>query len=398
MKTTRKLRFAAAIALAFAATTAAAVSITPTDVKINGSANMLVPHYNISGADPNCCGIVVRIYDAARTTQYGEMEYTAPQLLTNGSHELGLYLDGTGLVADKVEDGKPSIYIEMSVVDNCTRTETGPLVLATSGIAYGDDKPSGGGSSGGVRHYQKAQTLTGVVWTDSGVAVVSIKTGKASKDGVVSVGGSVMGMDGKKLSVKSAKLRADASERLSGTLQVKGGSTIDVTIDEDEMWGYWKGMKFNSGSDSVGGAFDAGRELTFYFPDGISADDWPAGTVLDLLPEGEPAMVVNGKWSFAKAASVKWAKPKSMALAPEIYDPASGKGLVVDESKGSNLSGLKLTYTPKKGTFKGSFKVYAIQGGKLKKYTAKVTGIVVNGSGFGIATGKGLGSFSVEID
>ena len=106
----------------------------------------------------------------------------------------------------------------------------------------------------------------------------------------------------------------------------------------------------------------------------------------------------NGKWAFAKAAGVKWAKPKKGTILA-IYDEASGKGLVVDTSKGrTNLSGLKLAYTPKTGTFKGSFKVYAIQNGKLKKFTARVTGIVVNGTGYGIATGKGMGSFPVEID
>ena len=380
------------------AMSAVAVTITPTEVTINGSRNALFPHYEISGATSDCGGLLVRVYDAARTTQYVEMVYSSPELATSGSHDVALFLDGTGLVADEVEDGNPSIYIEMSVVDSCTITEAGYLVLATSGIAYGDEKPGSGKGPATTRHYKKAQTLTGVVWTDDGVAVLSVKTGKINKRGVVSVGGSIMGMDGRKLTVKSAKLQADENERLHGTLQVKDGSTIDITIDEDEMWGTWNGASFKSGSDSVGGAFDAGRSLTFYFTDNIAKDAWPDGTVVDLLPESEPVEVKNGKWSVAKAASVKWAKPKNVILAPEIYDEASGKGLIVDESKGTNLSGLKLTYTPKKGTFKGSFKVYAIQNGKLKKYTAKVTGIVVNDTGHGIATGKGLGSFSVEID
>lgn len=380
------------------AMSAVAVTITPTEVTINGSRNALFPHYEISGATSACGGLVVKIYDAARTTQYVEMAYSRPELVMSGSHSIGIFLDGTVLNADDVEDGNPSIYIEMSVADFCTITETGYQVLAASGIAYGDDKPSSGKGPATTRHYKKAQTLTGVVWTDDGVAVLSIKTGKISKKGVVSVGGSIMGIDGKKITVRSVKLQADESERLHGTLQVKDGSTIDITIDEDEMWGTWNGLPFRSGDDSVGGPFEAERSLTFYFTDDIGEDAWPDGTVVDLLPEDEPIEVKNGKWLFAKAASVKWAKPKNMALAPEIYDEASGKGLIVDESKGTNLSGLKLTYTPKKGTFKGSFKVYAIQNGKLKKYTAKVTGIVVNDTGYGIATGKGLGSFSVEID
>lgn len=86
-----------------------------------------------------------------------------------------------------------------------------------------------------------------------------------------------------------------------------------------------------------------------------------------------------------------------------IYDEASGKGLIIDTAKSkTNLSGLKLTYTPKKGTFNGSFKVYALEGAgkatKLKKYTVKVTGIVVDGVGYGEATCKRpAASWSVTV-
>ena len=109
-----------------------------------------------------------------------------------------------------------------------------------------------------------------------------------------------------------------------------------------------------------------------------------AGTALaEFLPTNEVAAVSGGKWNFAKAASVKWAKPKG----------ASEKELVVDTSKGkTNLSGLKLSYTPKKGTFKGSFNVYVLEGSgaatKLKKYKLNVSGVVVGGVGYGVATSK----------
>ena len=81
-----------------------------------------------------------------------------------------------------------------------------------------------------------------------------------------------------------------------------------------------------------------------------------SGKVLaGLLPYSEVADVNNGKWKFKKAAGVKWGKPK-------------------------------------KGTFKGSFKVYALQGSgkgtKLKKYTVKVSGVVVDGVGYGLAVCK----------
>ena len=119
-----------------------------------------------------------------------------------------------------------------------------------------------------------------------------------------------------------------------------------------------------------------------------------AGRVLaDFLPNDEQATVNNGKWVFNKAASVKWAKPKKGAAQPDIYDGESQKGLIVDTSKGkTRLSGLKLIYTPKKGTYKGKFTVYALEGSvkatKLKKYTFNVTGAVVDGAGYGVATSK----------
>ena len=374
---------------------AGAVSITPTKVKISGSENALYPYYEVSGATSECGGLRVTIYDVGRTTKYAEMEFSNPELVTSGSHSVGLFLNGTELNADKVEDGKPSVFIEMSIVDSCTVGEAGNPVLASGGIEYpGADSSSGENSLGGggttTRHYQAAQTLFGVVWTDGGVAVLSVKTSKISQKGIVGVSGSVMGMDGRKLSVKSVKLPVDGDERLHGTLQVKDGTTIDLTIDEDEMWGTWKGMSFDSSDNYVGGALENGRELTFHFANGIVADALPDGTIKELLPEGTRIAVSNGKFALGKAPTVKWAKDRTTNVS----------GLVVNDSNGTatNYSGLKLTYTPKTGMFKGSFKIYAVQNDRLKKYTAKVSGIVVNGTGYGIATIKGKGNILIEID
>ena len=125
----------------------------------------------------------------------------------------------------------------------------------------------------------------------------------------------------------------------------------------------------------------------------VDADDLSAipGTVLDsLLPNTEKGVSSRTGWTFAKAASVRWVKPK-VGVTPVVQDAESGKGLIVDTSRDrTNLSGIKLTYTDKSGTFKGSFKVYALEGSgkstKLKKYTVKVGGVVVNGVGYGSAT------------
>ena len=83
-----------------------------------------------------------------------------------------------------------------------------------------------------------------------------------------------------------------------------------------------------------------------------------------------------------KAASPKYAK-----------DTATGAYSLVglDDPAKPNLSGLKLTYAPKTGIFKGSFKLYATTGGdkpSLKKHSVKVIGLMVDGAGVGWATLK----------
>ena len=70
-----------------------------------------------------------------------------------------------------------------------------------------------------------------------------------------------------------------------------------------------------------------------------------AGTIEELLPDGEPVLPKGGKWSFAKAAGVKYVKDKA----------PGGLSLAVDEAKGTNRSAMKLSYTPMTGIFKVSF-------------------------------------------
>ena len=221
-------------ALSALSLSAAAVSITPTQVKFNASDNALFIHYNVSGATSECGGLQIKIYDVEKSTEYLNWSYLKPEIVTAGEHSAGVRLEGSGLNSDDVEDGKPPVLIELSVVDTCSVTPYGDFLVLASGeikVPDGNGSSTSGSSGGGttVRHYQKKQTLTGVVWTDDGVAVLTIKTGKVSKKGIVAVSGSIMGMDGKKLAVKSVKLPVDSEERLNGTLQVKGGSTIDIT-------------------------------------------------------------------------------------------------------------------------------------------------------------------------
>ena len=87
------------------------------------------------------------------------------------------------------------------------------------------------------------------------------------------------------------------------------------------------------------------------------------------LPDGVP-VAGGAKWTVPKAGKVQLTREGT-----------------VDEAKLlDNPSALKLTYTAKTGTFKGSFKAYADANGKPKATTASVTGVLVDGVGYGAAT------------
>ena len=237
----------------------------------------------------------------------------------------------------------------------------------------------------------KAVKLQGVMYNGcSVIGIVELKLGKVNaKKGTSKVSGSLTTLDGKKHAIKAVNLtEIDGTTSKAVSLEVKDFGTMSITIGGTQFAGSMG--KYHVQSAVVGGNWSKGG--TRVYVDATSAS-LPAGALDELLPAGVPVTASGGKWKFAKAASVKWAKPKKGAAVPERYDAESGKGLVVDTSAGkTNLSAMKLTYTPKKGTFKGSFKVYALEGDgkstKLKKYTIKASGVVVGGVGYGTATCK----------
>ena len=100
----------------------------------------------------------------------------------------------------------------------------------------------------------------------------------------------------------------------------------------------------------------------------------------EYLPDGV-AVSGGARWSVPKAGSV-------------IYK----NGALDDSKAGENPSGLKLTSKAKDGTFKGSFSAYALDGGKLKKTKVDVTGVLVDGVGYGAATVKKAGSVPVTVE
>ena len=93
------------------------------------------------------------------------------------------------------------------------------------------------------------------------------------------------------------------------------------------------------------------------------------GVNTEVLPNGTPVWQEGTKWKVAKAGKVAY---KNGAW---TYT-------------GDNLAGVKLTYTAKTAIFKGSFTVYNLVNGKLKKIKVTVNGVMLDGKGYGTATVK----------
>lgn len=243
-----------------------------------------------------------------------------------------------------------------------------------------------GGSSGGDEgeipsEWQKARTLKGVARRALPVSldfqgVFELKCGKANKKTkMAKVSAKLTGIDGKKKSYKAK------SVDVTGDTVTVDFDGLEITIDGDTFSG-------NDGLD--GGIGVSSAEVGGALPDGehvfslASFDfDVPGEIQESLLPYEAAFRSAGGKWKFAKNASVKWKKDRE----------TKEYGLVVDDSSDkTNLASLKLSYAPKTGIFKGSFKAYALEETngktKLRKYTVQVMGFVVDGEGCGQATCK----------
>ena len=247
----------------------------------------------------------------------------------------------------------------------------------------------------------RVQTVDGALykWDGSIVGTMQVKVGKVSKKGSVKISGkATLLIDGmvKKITAKAVNVVLDAAGRVpsvkiafkapigemefemvaDGTFTLKNGNYVMVEKKVGGKWTRTGARVYVVATNATDPARLAGTLAL------------PAGTIEELLPDGEPVIPKAGKWSFAKATGVKYAKDKK----------TKALGLVIDTKKGTNRSAMKLTYTPKTGIFKGSFKIYAIQGGKLRKFTVKVIGVVVDGKGTGSATGPDGASFAVTVE
>lgn len=249
---------------------------------------------------------------------------------------------------------------------------------------------------------KKAATVGGVLLNGDGTIVgsVEVKLGKAGKNGS-KVSGSLQLLDGKKVTLKGANYDLASGSQMV-TLSGKGA---ELTI---RLGGDASGAIVFAGTQGAYTVSSAAMGGEMVNPSGLAAYVDPSfslgveGEILSFdgvgfVPfNGEPVGLNGTKWVLGKAALIKFAKAKGSKDKTKVLQG-------YDDPKKPNISGLRLTYTPKTGMFKGTFNVYALQGAlgkeKLKKYIVSVSGIVVEGRGFGKATCKKpkAGPFDLEV-
>ena len=209
-----------------------------------------------------------------------------------------------------------------------------------------------------------------VIWDGGSVSVSIAAKGKVKVSGTLASGAKVsatavllVGEEWNCVSVAAPKANLSFVLWLSRD----GKTTMVEGLGDDVLVG-------NAGTLADGAVFSVPTDAALW-------SAIPGEVLTEYLPNGVPVTKKGTKWTLPKVGRITMKKG------------------VIDVSKaGENPSGLKLTYKSLDGTFKGSFKVYAENKGKLKATTVNVTGFLLNGIGFGTATIKKVGSVSIRIE
>ena len=201
-----------------------------------------------------------------------------------------------------------------------------------------------------------------------------------AKKGKVKVSGAV---DGVKVSATSQLLVGETDCCIPVVITKKAKVAFNLWLGADgsvEVAGLAGATAGKAGTLKSGAAFRMdGAALARVLP----------GLLTDYLPGGLSVAQSGAKWVVAGGAKVG-----SLKLLRGTSEIDREKSKFTD-----NMSGLKLTYKAKDGSFKGSFKAYALENGKIKSYTVNVTGVMVGDKGYGTATlKKPAVSFPVTIE
>lgn len=288
------------------------------------------------------------------------------------------------------EDPFDPTFTEMGTLGGSSGND---ILLSGGGDAPGpgpepEPEPSALGPFNPVKAGKGEYPYCGAIYDKDGNprGTITVKFSKPSK-GKSKISAALKMMDGKSYSlaatqvavsdVESARIEGKTIKKL-GVLDVlevgAEGFIAEITLTDK--------TKLTAETTDLSKGLSAG--VYKFSVSGLPASINGLPVVVDLLPDDQDVPVdAKGKIALAKAATLKYTKIKGTK--PAEYE------LVLDTSKGkTNLSGLKLTYTAKTSSIKGSFSVYTVNEAKHKvnKTSFTVNGMVIDGKAVGVATCK----------
>lgn len=306
----------------------------------------------------------------------------------------------TTIVDGCVFCGGSSTVISDSVPVISNPTSTSGCVFCGSGSS---SSSSGTWTSGWTKATSKTTYIVNSEGAYAGTATIT--TSKISKKGKVTVKVAFKPSVGKGGTSSKTAFTPDEDGTISASWSnVKNIGAVSMTITTDgEVSGtagiYEFSDEYSIDSDDEEGTFTHGSHTFSVEIDDYELPNDDYTLIDDLIPtEAEIVTSNSSKWNCGKKPSIKYKKIKEDG---EVSYELVGTD---DESK-TNYSGLTLKYKAKKGTFSGSFTVYATNEGstekkpKLKKYKFSVSGRISGGSATGVATCKKLkASWPVTIE
>ena len=276
-----------------------------------------------------------------------------------------------------------------------TLRNTYAKVAAFRAEASSPSGSSGSAASGGAmaatgEFTAKKTVVTAAVRDRGSVVGIAEFTVAATKKGESRVSCSIIGLDGKKKTMKPVKSKVYdngdgiARATVSGAVVKGADGLLSATIGSD---GSLTGGSLGSlsllpavkgiGGSSVAGFYIAAIPAAINGEEVVQSVTYGGGEYSVLPSSAKPEEVQLGvKWTVAKGGKVMLKKNKDTG-ASELVLKGTG-----------NFSALRLNYQAKTGAFKGSFTAYALGDDKLKKYKFNVTGVAVDGKGIGVAICK----------
>ena len=244
----------------------------------------------------------------------------------------------------------------------------------------------------------KGKDYLGVVVDAEGriSGAISLKVGSMNRRrGESKIKGKVTLFDGKKYSVKSARVTTGATPQ-TVDLEVNKIGKMSVTIANDGF-----AAAFADGTRACTADLSSGlANASAIFRLGAPLEVLNGKPVLArCLPTGEVVETRRGNWWLRKASKPRYRQFKLTKANGEATVTWTLDGL--DKPAKPNLSSLRLRYAAKTGQFTGSFYIYTDVGTpddpQLRKATAKVVGFVVDGVGIGQAKVTGADPIPVVL-